>query len=222
VKSPPDAERTYIADMSGSGGDRAVNSAVLGFLLAVSGCASPAIRTTALPADGPTTTSSQPASKPQDLTAPSTYQPILRNGQRPHPTVKAPVGGFSASTPAKYPDGLRIKVLRVSQGVEKGRGPGVFPGRTHTALAISLTNGSPHAIDLNQVVVTAIYGTPARIAQPVYKAAPVRDFAGTVKTGQSASAMYAFAIPANQVRKVVVMVDVDGVHAAAKFAGAIG
>jgi hypothetical protein len=81
----------------------------------------------------------------------------------------------------------------------------------------------PPAIDLSEVVMTArCTETPARLAQPVYKAAPVRDCAGTVQTRQSASAMYAFAIPANQVRKVVVMVDVDGVHAAAKFAGAIG
>jgi len=85
-----------------------------------------------------------------------------------------------------------------------------------------LTNGSSHTIDLNQVVVTAMYGTPARIASPVYTAASVRDFAGTVQTGQSASAEYAFAIPAKQGRKVVVMVDLDGAHAAAEFHGAIG
>jgi hypothetical protein len=33
--------------------------------------------------------------------------------------------------------------------------------------------------------------------------------------------VYAFAIPAKQGRKVVVMVDIDGVHAFVRFAGAI-
>jgi hypothetical protein len=98
----------------------------------------------------------------------------------------------------------------------------VFPGTYRHGPGNLTDQWLPPAIDLSEVVMTAMYGTPARLAQPVYKAAPVRDCAGTVQTRQSASAMYAFAIPANQVRKVVVMVDVDGVHAAAKFAGAIG
>ena len=85
-----------------------------------------------------------------------------------------------------------------------------------------MTNGSPQTVDLNQVVVTAMYGTPARIAPPVYNAASVRDFTGTVQTGQSASAVYAFAIPAKQGHKVVVVVDLDGAHVPAEFVGAIG
>ena len=67
-----------------------------------------------------------------------------------------------------------------------------------------------------------MYGPPARIASPVYNAARVRDFAGTVRIGQSASAVYAFAIPAEQGLKVVVPVDVDGAHSAVEFTGSIG
>jgi hypothetical protein len=170
VKSPPDAERTYIADVSRSGGNRALNSAVPGFL-AISGCASPA-RTPALPADGTPTTSSQPASKPQELTAPRPTSRFCATAKGRIPRSNLRWVDSPRRLQQSTPDGPRITDLRASQGLRRVGGP-VYSPDVLTALAISLTNSSPHAINLNQVVVTAMYETPARIAQPAYKATPV-------------------------------------------------
>ena len=104
---------------------------------------------------------------------------------------------------------MSVTVDRIRRGAESGDGPGEFRGRQYTALALSLTNGSAAAIDLNQVVVTATYGTPARIAAPVYDDDAV-DFSGAVPAGGTATATYLFAIPPQGTAKVTVSVDFDG------------
>ena len=60
------------------------------------------------------------------------------------------------------------------------------------------------------------------VAAPVYNAASARNFAGTVQTGQTASAVHASAMPAKKGNKVAVMVDLDDRHTVAEFRGAIG
>ena len=121
-------------DMSHSGG--ALGFGVRGALLAALGRALQAVRTTAMSVGPTPTTSSQPTSKPQDLTEPSTHRPILRNRQRLHSPVKASTGGFQVpgrSADQGHPSGPRV---------ENRQGPGVFLGGPRTALATSLTNGS--------------------------------------------------------------------------------
>jgi hypothetical protein len=156
---------------------------------------------------------------PADAAAPPNYQPVIRNGNRPQPKVTANRGGFSAATPVNFPDGVSVKVDKVAQGVEQGEGPGVFRGRPHSAFTLSLTNGSTGPIDLTQVVVTTTYGSPAKLASPVYGVAAAADFTGTVAPGATATATYVFAIPPGQAKSTVMTVDFDDVHAAATLTG---
>lgn len=160
-------------------------------------------------------------SRPADRLAPPAYVPVIRHGKKPSPSIHPRAGRFSPTAPATYPDGVSLTVNRVKHGVETGEGPGVFPGRPYTAFFLSLRSRSPHPIDVNQVVVTATYGSPARIASPVYEGSAARDFAGTVKRGGSASATYVFAIPPGGGTGVVVVVDFDDTHVSARFTGAM-
>lgn len=164
-------------------------------------------------------THGQPQATP-DPVAPQSLAPVTRDGRDAGPRVPAVAGGLSASKPVTYPDGVSVTVERIRRGSETGEGPGEFPGRPYTALVLSLTNGSTTAIDLNQVVVTATYGTPPRIAAPVYEAEAV-DFSGTVPAGGTATATYLFAIPPQGTARVAVAVDFDGTHVAAGFSGAV-
>lgn len=173
----------------------------------------------------PTTTtdpSSAGTARQQDPLAPRSYRPVVRDGSSARRTpATREVGGFSPAHPVTYPDGISVTVRRYAHGVEKGRGPGVFLGRPYTEIVMSLSNGSTTSLDLNSVVVTATYGSPARIAPPVYEVAAARDFSGTVATGSSANAEYVFAIPTSARRTVVMRVDFDGKHEPAVFSGSV-
>jgi hypothetical protein len=171
------------------------------------------------------------AARGLDPLAASSYRPVVRHGGTPHPGVGPAPGslagpGTSASpvTPGaqrsvRYTDGVTVRVDRIAHGVEEGNGPGVFPGRPHTALFLTLVNGTTRPLDLNQVVVTTRYGAPPRLASPVYEDPAARDFSGTVLAGQSATATYVFSVPADAAGPVVVMVDFDDEHVAARLSG---
>lgn len=176
------------------------------------------------------TTSSPPPSEPvetpktkvpiaADPLAPQKYRVVQRGGKIPSPRVAGHVGAFAKGSPVVYPDGLKLTVTGVSQGVEAGKGPGLFPGRPHTRIALRFENQTRASLDLNQVVVTTQYGLPARVAAPVYNDSVAKDFAGTLKPGASEAATYAFAIPSTALGTVVTFVDFDGVHVAARFTG---
>jgi hypothetical protein len=156
-----------------------------------------------------------------DRLAPRAYVPVIRHGTKSSQWIRPHAGKFSPTAPATYPDGVTLTVKRVKHGVETDVGPGAFPGRPYTALFLSLRNRSAHPINVNQVVVTASYGSPARIASPVYEGGAARDFAGTVKRGGSTSATYVFAIPPGSGTHVVVLVDFDNTHVSARFTGAM-
>jgi hypothetical protein len=201
---------------------------MFGLVVLCAACASPAGSVAAgappaavpgAPSLEPVDPSAGPVVRPLDPEAPSSYVPVVRDGHSPRPTVKAGKGGFSPAAPVVYSDGVSVTVNRISHGVEKGQGPGVLPERPYTAIYLSFDNGSGQAIDLNQAVVTTTYGSPARIASPVYEDPAAQDFAGTVDPGNSISATYLFAIPPNERASVVVMVDFDAVHVAAEFTG---
>jgi len=160
--------------------------------------------------------------KPVDPLAPTLQVPVMRGAKKPQPSVKAGNGRFSAAVPVRYSDGVSISVDRVTPRVEKGKGPGVFPDRPYVALSFSIVNRSTHSIDLNQVVVATSYGSPARLASPVYEDSTARDFAGTLQPGGSASATYLFAVPTEKRSSVTTTVDFDDRHFAAKFNGAVG
>lgn len=144
------------------------------------------------------------------------YTPVKRNGKVPAPTISAPPGSFTK--PVRYTDGVTLQVVSIKQGVVSGKGPGVFPGQPTTTMVLRLTNGSPKVISVSQVVVTATYGNPKRVAAPVYDLSAA-DLMGTAAPGDSVTATYVFSIPTAHLNDVVMMVDFDGVHVSATFAG---
>jgi hypothetical protein len=145
------------------------------------------------------------------------YQPVLRGKKVPGTIVPASAVRLFASAAVRYSDRVLVSITKIVGGKEKGSGPGIFPGRPYAAISIRLTNHSPAALDLNQVVVSTQYGSPARLAAAVYNDASARDFFGILKPGGSATATYLFAIPPQNRGNVVTIVDFDSAHAPATF-----
>ena len=188
--------------------------AVIGFFILIcAGCAQPVGVVTAAPSTG------VGAPVASDPLAPSTNQRVARGEALPAAAVAATEGGFSPAKPVVYPDGISLTVVRYGHAVEHGNGPGVFNGRPYTVVTLSLSNGSARPLTLDQVVVSATYGSPARVAPVVYEDSTVRDFSGSVRSGDSSSASYAFAIPAQQRATVILTVDFDGAHLPGRFTG---
>jgi hypothetical protein len=150
-----------------------------------------------------------------DPLAPTEIPPVIRGDETPQPSISADPQPFDE--PIEYPDGVSLEVTEIEQGEVTDQGPGVVGGPT-TAFEVVFTNGSKKPVDLNQVVVTAVYGDPGRLAHPVYDPQS-RDFAGRVAPGEKAKARYVFSIPPAQLGNVTVHVDFDGLHAAGRFTG---
>ena len=166
----------------------------------------------------PTEEPSGKATRPPDPLA--TDVPALkRPGAKPaDQRVTSPSAAFTGQV--RYSDGVTLEVLSISQGTSAGKGPGVFVGSPRTAFTIRVTNGTSRALALDGVVVSLRYGTPQRMASPVYEDA-ARDLAGTVGAGKSATAIYMFSVPTKELTKVTMSVDFDGTHAAAVFRGSV-
>jgi hypothetical protein len=147
--------------------------------------------------------------------APASVEPVIRDGVRPHPSISADPEPFDR--PVTYPDGVTFAVTGIHQGRVAGQGPGVVAG-PKTTFHLRFTNGSSRAISLDQVVPTAEFGSPARLARPVYDDR-TQDFGTTVKPGATTTATYAFSIPKDQLSHVVIHLDFDGRHVAATFRG---
>jgi len=157
------------------------------------------------------------ASRPADPLA-GKYTPVIRNGRRPHPTITAKPAPFDKTV--KYSDGLSLHIDKIRHGVESGYGPGVFHGSPTTQLSVTMTNHTKKAINLDQVVVQMDYGSPSRIAPPVYNNAAL-DFSGILKPGDSRTATYIFSVPTSQLSDVTMTVDMDSIHVAAMFTGSV-
>jgi hypothetical protein len=161
------------------------------------------------------TKKTQPAKPSQAPLAPRTIAPVVRNGVRPHPSISAAPQPFTHVV--HYPDGVRLKVTAIHQGRVSGQGPGVVQG-PRTTFDLLFSNGSKRAVNLDQVVPTAEFGSPARIASPVYDD-QTQDFGTTVRPGHSEKAVYAFSIPVADLNDVTIHLDFDGRHYAATFHG---
>jgi hypothetical protein len=145
-----------------------------------------------------------------------TYVRVLRGGKRPRPTVSAAAAKFNGAI--RFGDGVTLVVTGVDQAKVTDQGPGEFPGEPKTRISLRLTNGSDATLRLNQVVVTAIYGSSRREARPVYDDRS-RDFSGVLKPGSKSTAAYSFSIPKAQLGRVTMLVDFDGRHTVATFQG---
>lgn len=204
-------------DMSRSGGGVRSAIALLAVMIVSSSCAYNG-SDTAVPAAPPSVPSTDV--RAQDPPAPATYRPVLRSGTRRQATLKAKQGGFSTAAPVRYSDGVSLRIRQLTSRVEEATGPGAFPKREYVTFGLSLDNRSRRALDLSQVVVTAVYGVPGRLAQPVYEDGVGKDFAGAALPGKATTAAYSFAIPKSQRGDVNLIVDIDGVHVPAEFRGA--
>lgn len=181
------------------------------------------VTTSGIPRSGePVETPATKVPRPADPQAPKVYQAVKRGGRVPSPTVSAKPGSFKSSSAVTYQDGLVLTVTGIRQSLETGRGPGVFPGRPHTAIRLSFTNHSTKALSLNAVVVTTVYGTARLVAAPIYNDPAARDFQGALQPGRTAVATYVFSIPSADLDHVETTVDFDAVHVAATFAGRVG
>jgi hypothetical protein len=171
--------------------------------------------TSVSPTKPPPTKGTHVAGPSESPLAPSTVEPVIRDGVRPHPSISAKPQPFDR--PVTYPDGVELAVTGIHQGRVTGQGPGVVAG-PKTTFDLRFTNGSNRAISLDQVVPTAEFGSPARLARPVYDDR-TQDFGTTVKPGATATATYAFSIPQDELSHVVIHLDFDGRHVAATFRG---
>jgi len=193
-----------------------------GAALLVSACAAPGSSIPAAVADTAAVgVASAAAPGPLDPLAPAAPVLVMRNGKKSYPTIKGSVGKLLLSVPARYPDGVTVSVDRVAARVEHGKGPGVFPSRPYLLLSLAIANGSTSTIDLNQVVVTIGYGSPTRLAAPVYEDPAANDFSGRVAPGAARTATYLFAVPVAKRAGVVATVDFDNSHIPAMFRGGI-
>ncbi|GGM05884.1 hypothetical protein [Nakamurella endophytica] len=193
--------------------------------LLVTGCAAQTSAGAGAPSGtgggGVTVTAPAPATPQRsDPPAPPSSPPVARHGRPAHPTIAASAGAFAASLPARWSDGVVLTVARVRHGSETGRGPGDFTGQPFTAVTFQLRNGSDRTLDLSAVVVSASYGTPARVAAPVYDDT-AQDFAGSLPPGASATATYLYAFPPSALASATATVDLDGVHAVAQLRGGL-
>ena len=143
------------------------------------------------------TETSAPASRPADPEAATAMTPVTRGGPAPLVKTKALAHGKHVAVLVTLPirTASPFELTTSATVSSNGQGPGVFHGRAYTAVTLVVSNGSPAAVDLNQVVVTATYGSPALVASPVYEDPRAQDFSGVAAPGGSASATYVFAIP---------------------------
>lgn len=169
----------------------------------------------------------QPAAEEEP--APSTAPPVAT--QLPAPplvtregvaesarTIATTPADFAA--PAEWSDGASVRVVAASHRTTSGTGPGELAGQPQTVFRLELVNGSAAPLVLDAVVVQATYGDPVAQATPLYDRETV-DFSGTLAPGQTAGAVYSFAIPADQLGAVTLSVDVDGHRFPAVFSGAV-
>jgi hypothetical protein len=174
---------------------------------------SPSSKPSAGPSDD--VTKKATPSKPPDPTVKAPKR-VLRGGKQPRSTVTAPPARFDGTV--RYGDGVNLVVTDVQQAKVTGQGPGEFPGEPKTQISMRMTNGGDDPVRLEQVVVTAIYGSPRRQARPVYDDRS-RDFTGVLKPGSSTTAVYSFSIPKAELGRVTMLVDFDGRHTVATFQG---
>lgn len=155
---------------------------------------------------------------PVPTPGPAVVPKVSRPGQPSKPTISAPPSAFKA--PVTYPDGVSVRIDKVTPGVETGHGAGVFAGRQFAVFTVTLRNGTSRPMDLQQIVLTSTYGPRNLVAERVYAAdAGAVDFGGRLAPGATATARYAFAVPTDQLGDVRLVADFDGVHTSAEFTG---
>ncbi|WP_324276056.1 hypothetical protein [Blastococcus brunescens] len=160
-----------------------------------------------------------PTGSPAPITQASAAEVVAREGvPESARTVAATQVNFAV--PSEWSDGASVRVVDAVQQVTEGRGPGELAGQPQTVFTLELTNGTGASLDLNGVVVQATYGSSATQAAPLYDD-ETTDFGGSLEPGATATAVYSFAVPEDQLGDVTLSVDVDGFRFPAVFTGAV-
>lgn len=154
--------------------------------------------------------------KPSD---PTPLPKVQRSESSDKPTVTADPAEIKDDV--EYEDGVVLRIADIEFGEETKEGPGRFPGRAYAILSLEITNGGKKAIDLNTTIVTVLDADDQQIAPVYVEEADVADFSGKVKSGKTAKARYAFAVPKASRSQVTVVVDFDGKHTSAVFRGGL-
>lgn len=165
----------------------------------------------------------EPGAQPAEVTSPATESvaaPVVVRQGVPElaRTVEASRAGFTEA--AEWSDGASVRVVEARQRVTDEQGPGALAGQPQTVFTLELTNGSDTALDLDAVVVQATYGSAPAQASPLYDE-ETRDFGGDLEPGGTTTAVYSFAVPADQLADVGLSVDVDGHRFPAVFSGPV-
>lgn len=166
-------------------------------------------------------TTSSGSHEPQDPLASALSTSISRASGTGGVRLKPSAGKLSPNSTIRYSDGVVIRMVRVTQGAEKGQGPGVLPGRSYMAFSFAIENHAGGALDVSNVVVSATYGSPSRLASPVYDDDLGQDFSGQALPASIKTATYKFAIPNDQRSTLNLNVDLDATHDPAQFTGGL-
>ena len=176
--------------------------------------------TPTLPSDFPESAGAEPTgTEPPVITAAPAPTVVARPDV---PEAARTIAGATApfTESAGWSDGISLRVADAVQQVSAGQGPGALAGQPQTVFVLELSNGSDAPLDVNGVVVQAVYGSAGVQAGPLYDDRTV-DFGGTLAPGETAQAVYSFAVPADRTGDVTLSVDVDGYRFPAIFTGSV-
>ena len=112
---------------------------------------------TSSPTTEPSPTTGTPSPVPVITQSPGTL--VVRPSSKPsNERIDAKPSSFAK--PVVYPDGMVVRVSKISQTVVTASGPGEITGQPMTRFTITITNGTSAPLALDQVVVSAFYSSP--------------------------------------------------------------
>lgn len=176
--------------------------------LGLAGCGTPPEELAPTPSPGASSTPS--ATPTEDTVAAPTF---------------APAGGeFGLDQAAEFPDGLRIEVTSIKTATANEQQNGAEGTNGNMVVAeIGITNNTGSAYPTDPIQVWGFYdGVGAPKVRDTSGALGDR-FSGTIGEGESAVATMGFAIPADRLNNVAIMVDTrNEAHGPVQFIGQVG
>lgn len=176
----------------------AIAATVLAAGLTLAGCGTPPPPAPPTPSPGSSAPAGTPGSAPQTPTEDRLAAPTF-----------APEGDeFGLDQAAEFPDGLRVEVNSIAKATanEQQHGAEGTDG-TMVVVEIGLTNGTGNSYPTDPIKVWGFYDGVGAPKIRDTSGALGDSFSGTIGDGESAVAKMAFAIPADKLDKVTIMVD---------------
>jgi hypothetical protein len=119
--------------------------------------------------------------------------------------------GEIGPTPIRYPSGLTVGVTSAIQYTPSAQAVGTVVGHTGVVLTVEVTNGSTQPLNTAYLTVALRTGTAFTLAAQIFDAANGygSGLTGTIAPGKTASAQYAFDLPASDLSSLNVLVTPD-------------